>query len=545
MHRALPLLLLSLTACQVESDIAILEPPRGAMLPAGWVVGVKIDSEADGVLVNGSPVEGSGQFQVNVPPADGLGFVWAQSSESDFIATRSWHQGHYLPPYQWQPNTLELRADKTVIDGGKVSLSGLVADLIAGQELVSSVKQNPLTMSVTIGLVPVSVKVHVDSVKVTSLTAKLSVQVQKLYFDLALKDVKVRYRTKASIFSTTGVGTYANVRVKGAILPATGGSKLDGITVTADDPTISDSLLPSVAMLALATLFSNKINTALSDAAATTALALVDRLLVELRPTVGVAFARPISQASALEKVTLTQAGGLDLSFKTLIQAATPSVAQKNHGVIRRTIKGRSPALTSSVVARAGAALVNQTIFAAWDAGNLSGIRFTRAELEQLGMEKLSFPYTQMDHVTVKLLLPPLLSWRGGAPWLDVGGAEVFIVISAADDAHAWTAASVPVALVGKGRELRVRPDTGRKVVMRKVGFGSLHALADHEAVHRILRTAVPGVINRVIGALPQIVLPQVQLSRQDGSKGPLVKVTVQSVTPAGDHWASGLGWSR
>ena len=540
----LPLALLA-TACTVDSDIAILEPARGAMLPAGWVVGVKLEAAGDGVLVNGEPVAGEGKFQVNVPPVDGLGFVWARRQESDFYATRSWHQGHYLPAYDWQPSTLEIRADKTVLDGAKVSLSTLAAEVIAGQELVSSLKQNPLTMSVTMGLVPVKVTVNVDSVKVTSLTAKLSSQVGKLYFDLALKDVRVRYRTAAAIFSTSGVGTYANMRVKGAILPAPGGSKLDGITVTADDPQINDSVLPSVAIQALALLFSNKLNTAISDVAANTALALVDRLLVELRPTVGVAFSKPVSQASALETVTLGAGGGMTLSFKTLIQATNPVVALKGHGVLKRSIKSPAPKLTAPVMARVGAPLVNQTIFAAWDAGNLEGIRFTRAQLEQLGMEKLAFPYSQLDHVTVRLLLPPLLKWQGGTPWLDVGGVEMEVVVNVADDPKAWTAATVPVALVGSGTELRLKPDTGRAVTLKKVGFDSLNEVADHDAVHRILRTAVPGVINRVIGALPQIVLPTIQLSHLDGSKGPLIKVTLLSITPAGDHWALGLGLSR
>ena len=537
--------LMSLAACTVDSDIAILEPMRGAMLPAGWVVGVKLDADGDGVLVNGKAVPGEGKFQVNVPPVDGLGFVWARRQESDFYATRSWHQGHYLPAYDWHPATLEIRADSTVFNGGKVSLSTLAAEIIAGQELVSFVKENPLTMSVPMGLVPVKATVNVDSVRVTSLSAKVSSQAARLYFDLTLKDVKVRYRTKASIFSTTGVGTYATMRVKGAILPAPGGSKLGGITVTADNPQINDSLLPSVAIQALALLFSNKLNTAVSDAAARTALALVDRMLVELRPTVGVAFASPITQASSMETVSLDTSGGMTLGFKTLIQAATPRVALKGHGVLKRTVKAPASKLSAAVVARVGAPLVNQTIFAAWDAGNMEGIRFTRAELEQLGMEKLAFPYSQLDHVTVRLLLPPLLSWRGGMPWLDVGGVEVKVVVNVADDPMAWTATSVPVALVGSGRELRIKHDTGRKVSMYKVGFDSLNSVADHDAVHRILRTSVPGVINRVIGSLPQVVLPTIQLSRLDGSKGPSVKVTLQSIRPATDHWALGLGLSR
>ena len=402
-------------------------------------------------------------------------------------------------------------------------------------------------MNVTIGLPTVPVMVQVQSVKVPTVAASIKALAGKLYFTLTLQNLKVSYKTSASIFSTTGVAVYPKMVVTGAITPAPGKSVLDGVSITADDPQITDSVLPSVAIEALAILFKNKLNTAISDAVAATARSLVDKLLLELSPTVGIAFPLPITQASMLESVSVGGGSGaaLNLSFKTLIQAATPVAAAKGNGVIKRAVKGAEPTIKASVTARFGAPLVNQYLFAVWDAGNLAGIRFTRAELEQLGMEKLSFPYTQLDHVEIKVLLPPLLQWRAGVPYLDVGGIEMLVVVDMADDPRAWTAANVPVALVNVGQDLRLKPNASRPVQQRQVGFDKLNTAADHDAVQRILRTAVPGVVKKVFSTLPQIVLPKIQLTRLDGSNGPRLSPKLTSITTAADHWMLGLEIKR
>jgi len=537
------LLLVGLTACTLETDIRILEPPRGSMLPAGKTVSLLIESDGDGVQVNGVDVPGDGQFRVNTAPADGLGFIWAQRKDSGFVATRSWHQGHYLPPYDWHPATVHVDVGAAALMGSAVSISSLVNELLAGTELVGNVKPNPLTMSVKIGLSTVSAQVTVESLKVSTVSSTLKATPGKLAFSLTLGNTTVRYRTAASIFTTSGKAVYPKMIISGALKPAPGQSTVEGITFYADDPQITDSILPSVAIQALAVLFKNKLNAAIRDAAVATARSLVDKLLLELRPTVGVAFPKPITQASTLERATVTTAAhaALALSFKTLIQAKTPAAAHKSHAVLRRTIKGATPSVSSPVRARFGSPMVNQYLFAAWDAGNLSNIRFTRAELEQLGMEKLSFPYNQLDHVVIKVLLPPLLRWQAGKPVLDVGGVEMFAGVNLAEDPRAWTASTVPVALVAVGPDLRMLPDPHRKIQIHPLGFDKFNTAADIDAVMRILKTAVPGVVKKVFSILPQIVLPKVHLTRLDGTKGPKLGPVIRSVGTGADHWVLGL----
>jgi hypothetical protein len=286
----------------------------------------------------------------------------------------------------------------------------------------------------------------------------------------------------------------------------------------------------------MADLFEKEINEAVKDAAVSAARSIVSKLLHEVRPTVGINFAKPITQRSELEAVGM-DASSITLSYKTEVKAATPRVAAEQQAVLARTMAGPGAAASTGMAAHAGSALLNQYAFAAWDAGNLSGIELTRSELEALGMKKLEFPYSKLDHVSISLLLPPVLGWDSDGPTLQVGGVQAEIAVDDAEDPTAWTAASVPVELVKVGADLRVQPDGRRAPTVQKVGFNKMNSMADHSEVHSILNTAVPGVIEKVFGSLPNVVLPEVPITHLDGSAGPVLVPAVSAVEIERDHW--------
>ncbi len=187
--------------------------------------------------------------------------------------------------------------------------------------------------------------------------------------------------------------------------------------------------------------------------------------------------------------------------------------------------------------------MVDALAFAAWDAGNLEGLVFTREELETAGMPSLEFPYDHFEEAELRLALPPLLAWRSDGPWLDVGGVVAELSVRTSKDATAWTAAHVPVLLEEGDGGLYLRPDPDRAVEMESLGFEDLNELADHEQVSALVESAVPEVLDRVFGQLPAVSLPELAFTALDGSDGPIVHLTVESLDVSEGRWLLGLAW--
>ena len=526
-----------LSSCMEQAAVKILAPAQGAMLPGGTPVAVEVEADADEVLISSlntppQTVSGDEHFSATVKAADGLGFMVAAISGDELIAVRSWHQGSFRRPRDWHSDSLSLRLGAGALSSGKVSVASLIAQLLQGEQLAPYVK-NPMT--VTIGVVPATVKVK--SVKATKVMVAIKLGAAGLKFLAQLTEVKVDYDASAAlVFSTSGTATYASVQVTGDVELAPGKVLLSKVSTTASKATIVDSGgLPIGGVQALTGLFDVDITRAVADAAARAAQRVFLHLLKEIRPTVGISFKKPIVQDTALEQVAVRPTA-VELWYKTRIAAAKPAVAAASQQVLARSFVPPG-ALPSGLAALCGSGLVNQFGFAVWDAGNLDGIAFSRGELEQLGMEQLSFPYSNLERATVGLHLPPLLAWDAGGPRLEVGGVQARIEVSSADDVTAWTAASVPVKLVKVSGGLRLTQDLARKVSMRKVGFDQMHTLADQQEVLRILDTAVPGVIGSVLGSLPTIRLPQIQITRLGGGKGPLLVPVIKGVKAQKDHW--------
>ncbi len=521
-------------ACTEKAPVEILDPAPGAMLEAGADVQVTLKTDDANVEVNGVRVGAKGTQTVTVDEVDGLGFIVAEVPGDPLLAVRSFHQGTYRSPTDFHPDTMAVRIGPSALGTDPASVATLSSALLTDAELESYVN-DPLTMTVTVGL-PVTVTVNVDSVTSPDVAVDLWFDNGVLRFSAVLTDVDVDYTATASVLSSNGTARYSEITVDGDVTVALEGVTLSNVQVTNTDPTITDSGgLPSAGVQTLANLLSDEVPPAVADAAQAAADAVFTHLVQNLRPQVGVAFDRPVTQDIRVDSLEQLTAGVL-LDYSTQIQAETPQVAQADSGVLARvdsddTVDG------SAISVRVGRALVNQFAFALWDAGNFAGLTYTKAELEGMGMQELEFPYDKLNQATVSLLLPPLLEWDAEGAWLDLGGIQIDIDVAGAPNTTAWTAGRVPVDLVQQDNALRLVVDSSRDVTLREVGFDKMSKLVSANKVLRLLNTAVPGVVDTVFGSLPTIELVPSMLPRLDGSDGPTVTPTLTGVTPGTDGW--------
>ena len=524
-----------LPACMEQAPVRIVEPAAGATIQGSGAVRVTVESDADEVLINGKPATGSGPFFAMVPPADGLGVVVAQVPGEELLAVRSWHQGELRGGKDWHSNNLALQLGERALSTGPASVASLIAELLRNEELRPFVN-NPLKIDIS---TLVQLTIVVKSAKTAKVVVGLKLDDKGLHVLAKLSDVKVAYTAKAvtTLINASGIAHFKEIQVAGDMVLAPGDVQLTKITTKATKPVLQDtSGLPASYAQPLIGLLDKDVTQALADAAAKAAQRVFAHLLQEIRPSVGVTFKQPITQASTLDRVAVVRPAVV-LWYRVLIRAAISEVAREDQRVVTRPLGALAVPANGALGAYCGSGLVNQFAFAVWDAGNLEGISFSRQQLEQLGMEKLAFPYTYMKRASLRLLLPPLLTWGADGPRLAIGGVQAHIQASVADDVTAWTAASVPVRLARVGDGLRLLPDPKRKVGMAAVGFDQMSELADQAEVLRILDTAVPGVVSSVFGSLPAIRLPTLQLTRLDGSKGPVLVPELKSVTRRPDHW--------
>lgn len=535
------LVLLVLLGCDREAEVEITEPARGSMLPAGQDVVVTGKSESGKVLVNGVETSAGGGWETTVDEVDGLGFVVAEIQGDPLVATRSYHQGTYRPAREAHDDTIRIHVGAGAMVSRDPSIAGLISELLVNEELAGYV-DNPLTMTVTV-ITPINVTVNVDSVTSPDIVVTLNLDGSDLNFHAHMTDVAVDYTATAVALSSSGTALYDTIDVAGQVALTTADVTLSDVVVTASDPAITDSGgLPPAGVEQLATLLADEIPPAIETAASAAADAVFSTLISSIRPEVGLEFSHPIDQDSGPGSVSVGSSL-VGLTYWTQIQASEPGVANADHQVLARTTTCDATG-TSGIAVTVGSDLVNQLAFAVWDAGNLRGISFSRSELESMGMESLSSPYDRLQDVQIRLLLPPLLEWGDDGPRLDLGGVQVDLSVSGVSDSTAWTAASVPVRLVQVEGDLRIEPDPDREVTIRDVGFDRMNTLADHDKVMRILDTAVPGVVQRVFGDLPTIVLPSMTLTRLDGSDGPVLDARVDSLAEGADCWMLELSLS-
>ncbi len=526
MHRILSiaaLLIVMGSGCVEESKISILDPPRGSMLPAGQEVAVQVKSKGSAAVVNGEDIS-SGTSTVHLPEVDGLGFITAKIPGDPLFDVRSYHQGAYRSPADWHSSTIGITVGTEPLDTDTVSISGLVAELLTDEELEPYV-DDPVTV--------IALSVDVTSVISPDVAVSMTYSGDTLTFEATLSDVLILY--SAGLIS--GTVTYDWITVTGDVNLAVDGVTLSNVVSDYDPaPVITISGFPPMGFEdALRTSLAGIIPSAVETAAGNAADAVFPALVENLRPTVGVDFEHPISQQTQPGSLSVT-AGTIDLGYETIITADTPAVATVDHQVLER-LATDGPDAGNGLTVVVGSALVNQMAFAVWDAGNLNGLVFTEAELNDLGMPELDFPYDKLNEVEISLLLPPLLEWTADGPVLDVGGIEIRIDVATIKDSTAWTAARVPVELVQDGNGLRLQVDASRSVEVWDVGFDRMSELADQDKVMSLLNHAVPGVVDFVFGELPMIQLESLQLERLDGSAGPTILPSLLGVTERTDTW--------
>jgi hypothetical protein len=522
-------------------SLDIETPALGAMLPGGVPVEVRVRTDAAQVTIAGTsrPVTPGEPVTQDLGAVDGLGVVVAKAEGR--TAVRAWHQGTFLDPAAMHPATLDVALGPAATGTTAGSLAALLKDLLGAVDLAWLV-DGPLALT---GVLPVPVDVAVTSARASATEVTVTPAAGGLDVAITLRGVLAGYVTLSPCVEASGQVRYESVLVRGRLALAATPITFDDVVVEMSAPVVSGTgSIPAVVLEQAVARMEEPIREAVRASASLAGVAMAEALLARVRPTVGVAFSRPITQESSLQGVT-TSPGTLSLSYGTRVTAVTPRVATAGQGVLQRPVRSPVPD-GQGLVARVGSPLVNQIAFAAWDAGNLEGMLYTRTQLEGLGMPRLAFPYSLLESVQVRTRLPPLLSWDNQGPWLELGDVEMDITAAEVGDTRAWTTVRVPVSLrLAEGR-LWLVVDALRPTILGEVAFPSLNPLADQEEVLRLVSAVTPQVVMDVFGSLPTLTVEGFGLVLADGREGPRVTPAVRGVTTLGDAWlvAMELTWT-
>lgn len=526
-------LLLCVAAC--TPSIQILTPGEGAMLETGQDVAVLVEAQRGSVLVNGAGASslGSGRWSATVAEVAGLGLAAAEVEGTDAVAVRSWHQGSFAEPGAAQASALQLGLGPAALCEGEPSVCALVDAVIEGHDLVGFV-DNPLDVS--------GVEITVESAVAAEVTVLVE-PAEAPTVTLSLGDLVADYSADAWIYQSTGTASFEAVVIEGTLGFVGAEASLEVTEVEASDAVVEDSGgLPSSVIDLLADALQAEMESAMADAAAAATGQVVGDLLAQASPLPAVDFEAAVlaqAEASAVQGST----DGLSVAYDALCQAEAPVVAGEGQGFLLGSEAAVTPGSSALSVAL-GSPLLDALAFAAWDAGNLEGMVFTREELEAGGMPTLDFPYDHFEEAELRLALPPLLAWREDGPWLDVGGVVAELSIQTSKDAILTTAARVPVLLEEGEGGLFLRPDPDRALELEPLGFDELNELADPEQASTLVEAAIPAVLERVFGDLPAVTLPELVFSQLDGSEGPGIVLKIETVASAEGRWLLELDWA-
>jgi hypothetical protein len=529
------LLLFSLLTigCDDEKvNISIISPPRGSMLAGGEEVTVELKAGGKTIHINGEEISGT---SVVLDPIDGMGFIKAEIPGEDLFSVVSYHQGEYLSPSEFHSGTMKISMGANTIGSTDFSIATLISDILTNEELESYV-DNPLHMDVELPLVgTVPATVLVTSVISPSVTVTMTKDGSYITFYTLLTDVDIDYTATATGMNSSGTAFYETIEITSNLQLTIDGINLTETVATTSECIITDSGgLPASAVENLADLFNDEISSAVATATENAAADVFSHLLSELKPNVGIEFEKPITSSSALSSADLG-ANGIELSYESKLTATTPLIAATEHKVMMRS----EPLFGSNenMVITFGSRLINQYSFSVWDAGNMTGLRFTKSELQDMGMEELDFPYSNLNHADISLLLPPLLYWDQTGPWMQIGGIQIDLSVTGASDSTAWTAALIPVKLTENNGKVTLEIDDSRTSTIMDVGFDRISALADQGKILKLLNSAVPGVIKTVFSTLPALTIGSMQFSRLDGSQGPNVLPVIDSMEVESSGW--------
>jgi len=533
--------LVSVFGCRPDLDI--VSPPPGEMLGADAPVEIVVAGVTRTVLVDalqgdaGEWVDGdeSDEVRHHVPAHDGLGFVSVETERAPkSYAVRAWHQGQFLDPQEAQDNIATGRLDQPLLDA--------VTDLV-GQSLVevnlARYADNPVSMDAPVGTL------SLDIVNATAEDVELVAQVDDegvLHLIADLSDVRIEYQADHDSLSWLmnygtasdplyGVGTFDHVGIVSTVnlpallcdpdpaTPCQAGEFLENVVISHSDVEVDDSncefLWGWIDLCGLvASYFEDQLPPPLADAAEGSASHVLKHLVQSLDPTLDVQFEQPIQRDLFLSGVR-TEHNSVVLEYSANISAIEPRVAREGHGVLARSMT--TPGGSGICV---GQPAINALGFAAWDAGNFANIEFDYDQLIAFGMPDRP-PWDNIRKATVEKALPPLLEFREGSAWLDLGGIRAVVDTGAFGEAVLHAGGQVPVRIGvndegGLALFVNSSGDGARDIRLLGVGFEEAHPLLDRGAAIEIIEATVPGLMSGVLTDLANLTIAQIVIPPLD-----------------------------
>ena len=406
-----------------------------------------------------------------------------------------------------------------------------------------------------IGTISVPIETTITAASSPNVNVSLTLNAGRLLLHAQLHNLLADYSSTASGqggFSSTGTVSYQQISIDGELhFDGDTATLIDGQVTSASQPVVEDSGgMPAAAVSAVIASMDDEIKAAIVEATAAASGRIATDLMQQLRPDFGADFDPPVDQDSRVQQ-SQVQTNGLRLDYSTKITATSPLVAAATDGVLRRSVSANLSA-GQDLRALLGSPLVNQLVFAAWDAGNFEQVSLDPQTLHEGGMPALSFPYSLLSGVDIKLLLSPLLEWDSDGAWLDLGGIEVVIHVDGVEDTQAWTSARVPVQLVASAdkHSLKLISDNSRASLLRAVEIAGINPFAQIDEVNSLISAAVPAVVATVFDQVPAMRLPAFTVKKLDNSDGPRLQVELDdssghSVDMLGDAWLLHLQLSR
>ena len=508
------LLAVTVTGCDLyeRPKLDITEPSRGSIFPASDTLQVKISGDSKDlkrVRVNGTeqtPVEGSGSGEHTyiLPVASGLNYVSASLPDDPYIVTRSWLQGDVVPTSEWYPDTLTIRFSGDILNGDQGSLAHLIEASLRAVDLARFVPLIEIDLGIS------SAEIEIESARVKDVDLKLKVDDQELRVEVELSRVDLEYRLDSDLLDSSGEGRYSEITATAEAEIETSGVSLVNLDVDISRLNVDDDNLPGYLVDPLIDALRGKFRDAITQAIIDATREITGQLFDQLDPQLGLALPKPIRQETQLVEVSARN-DGLELQYQTRVSAVSPRIAKSTHGALLAA-PPQQPSPSEQSAITVGAPLVNQLAFAVWDAGNLEGLSYSRAQLERLGLGELNFPYSNLERADVKLLLPPIMEWDELGPYIDVGGIQIDIKVDLSKDTRAWTAARIPVVLQYDAGALRLSPDMSRSITVQPIMLSRLNVIAERDEVLKLTRAALPGVVGDVFGRLPLITIPPLEL---------------------------------
>jgi hypothetical protein len=535
------LLGLSIMGCRPDLDIQ--SPESGAMLEGETPVEVVVDGVSRAILIEslaGDSVEqlaGDENHQVrsNIPIHDGLGFVSVETkSRPKASAVRSWHQGQFLNSNEVQHNIVTGRLDQNMLD----SVSTLVEQTLVQLNL-ARYADNPVSMDAP--LAPLILNIADARSESIDINAWVDAD-DVLYLRASLHDVRIKYQGSHDSLNWLmdygtdsdpiyGEGTFDSVVIEGRInLPSmlcdpnpnvlcAAGSFLEDVVVTHSEVSVSDSncefLGGWIDLCGLVgSFFENQLPLPLADAAEASASHILKHLVQALDPQLEVQFDKPINRDLFLQGIR-AEDNMLVLEYSALIKAIEPQVASEGQGVLERGMT--SPGGGGICL---GQPAINAIGFAAWDAGNFQEMVFDNEHLVAFGMPD-RVPWSNIQKATVETTLPPVLEFREGSAWLDIGGIRTVVNTKSWGEAVFYSAGRAPVkpGLNEDGSvTLLLNPsdDGSRDIQLLGVGFEEVHGLLDRDDAVEIIEAVLPALMSGILADLAKLTIDEINIPALD-----------------------------